>query len=89
MRAHTRKTMKHEQENMKELLKKKYLSPLIESYDMVGENLLGVSKDPGVDAGGFIPGEGENTGNGGGLGGEESSGSRFRGSFYSNGYEEY
>lgn len=63
---------------------------MIESYDMVGENLLGVSKVPGVDAGGFTPGEGENTSNpGGGLGGEEPSGSRFRGSFYSNGYEEY
>lgn len=37
---HTRKTMKHEQENMKELLKKKYFSPLIESYDMVGEKIL-------------------------------------------------
>lgn len=86
MRAHTRKTMKHEQENMKELLKKKYLSPLIESYDMVGTKIL----------------DGSNTGadmtdvNNDGTGGnppEEGNEAKFRSHFgfshfYENGYDE-
>lgn len=80
MRAHTRKTMKHEQENMKELLKKKYFSPLIESYDMVGEKILDGSNDK-VSGPGFTPG--------GGVGNERDAKLRnpFGYSYYDDGYE--
>lgn len=84
MRAHTRKTMKHEQENMKELLKKKYFSPLIESYDMVGENLLG-GPSQGAGAGGFTPDPGTPSTNPNNP--SEDAKHRFSGSFY-NGFNE-